>query len=75
MCGSAFHKWRGILERENDETEEEGYYRNDRSIDCDVNKERILFRWSRVGMKDSGDRWNGEGLSTYCIPPGLRLIP
>jgi len=75
ICGSALHKWRGILQRENDETEDEGYYLNDRGIDRDIDKERILFRWSRVGKRYSGDTWNREGLSTYCTPPGLRLIP
>jgi len=54
-----------MLERENDETKDEGYYLNDSGFDRDIDKERILIRWSRVKKKDSGNRWNGKDLSTY----------
>lgn len=42
-CGSALHKWRAMLERDNDETKDEGYYLNDWGFDRDVDTERILF--------------------------------
>ena len=76
ICSSALHTWRGILQRENEETEIEGYYLNGRGFDRDDDKERILVHWTGAGKKDLGDRWNGGAcLSTYCTPPGLGLIP
>jgi hypothetical protein len=49
IYGSALHKWRGILGREDDKTKDEGYYLNDWGIDRDVDEERIPFHWSRIG--------------------------
>src|SRR6266702_825945 len=47
MRGGPSHKRGGILERKNDESEEDGYNLNDGRFDHNGDKERILFRWSR----------------------------
>ena len=45
MRSSPFEKRGGILERNNDETEEDRYYLNDGRFDHHSDKDRILVRW------------------------------
>ena len=47
LRGEALHEWRGVFEGDNDETEDHGDYRNDWSLDYNVNEKCILFCQSR----------------------------